>query len=84
MSTMRHFVLKAEARRLYREVLRALKGVEPDTAAGVREAARERFADHANETDVERIRILLVDGHHSLKQMRSLLGGSHDTLRRRR
>jgi len=23
-------------------------------------------------------------GHHSLKQMRSLLGGSHDTLRRRR
>ena len=84
MLTMKHFVLGVEARKLYRDVLRSIKGADPDTAAGVREAARARFADHAHEANVERIRILLVDGHHSLKEMKALLGGSHDTVRRRR
>jgi len=79
---MKHFVLKVEARKLYRDVLRSIKRADPDTAAGVREAARTQFADHAHETSVERIRILLVDGHASLKQMKGLLSGSHDTLRR--
>ena len=77
-------MLKVEARRLYRDVLRSIKRLDNDTAAGVREAARTQFADHANETDVERIRILLVDGQHSLKQMKALISGSNASLRRRR
>eukprot|EP00966_Prymnesium_polylepis_P045437 1052263-Prymnesium_polylepis.1 len=69
--TLKHFVLRAEARKLYREVLRALKGVDKDTAAGVREAARAQFKDHEHEHNVEKIRCLIVDGRHSLDEMRS-------------
>ena len=76
LPTLQHFVLRSEARKLYREVLRAIRGVEPDTAAGVRLAAREQFAAHADEMDIERIRVLLVDGKHSLEQMRGALGTS--------
>ena len=54
MLTLKHFVLKSEGRKLYRDVLRALKGVDEGTAAGIRQAAREQFSDHANETDVNR------------------------------
>ena len=54
MLNLKHFVLKSEGRKLYRDVLRALKGVDEQTAAGVRQAARDQFKDHADETDVER------------------------------
>lgn len=54
MLTLRHFILRAEGRSLYRDVLRSIRGVEPSTAAGVREAARERFAESAAETDLKR------------------------------
>ena len=74
MATLKHFVLKSEARKLYRDVLRAVKGLDASTAAGVREAAREQFADHAHETDVDKIRILIVDGKHSLDQMLAAFG----------
>ena len=85
-SSLRHFVLKSEGRKLYRDVLRAIKGLDPMTAAGVREAARERFTDHAHETDVDKIRILIVDGQHSLAEMKAALGcsGGGATTRRRR
>lgn len=84
MSTMRHFVLKVEARKLYRDTLRVLKGVEPSAAAGVREAARAQFAEHAHETDIQRIRVLLLDGQHSLKQVSALALGDYDRVRRSR
>ena len=61
LPTLEHFVLRSEARKLYREVLRALRGVDPDAAAGVRLAAREQFAAHADESDVDRIRVLVGD-----------------------
>lgn len=57
MLSLQHFVMKSEARKLYREVLRALKGVDESTAAGVRQAAREQFADHAHEMDIDRARL---------------------------
>ena len=84
-SSLRHFVLKSEGRKLYRGVLRAIKGLDAMTAAGVREAARERFADHVHETDVDKIRILIVDGQHSLQEMKAALGcsGGATTSRRR-
>ena len=63
-----------EARQLYRQCLRALRGVDDATAAGVREHARGLFDAHADETDVSLLRNLLVDGRHSLDQMRSALG----------
>ena len=72
--TLKHFVLRVEAKKLYRDVLRALKGVDPGTAAGVKEAARAQFKDNEEEHDLERIRCMLVDGRHSLDQMRSALG----------
>ena len=72
--TLKHFVLRAEARALYREVLRSVRGLDAATAEGVRQAARERFADHANEMDTAKIRLLLVDGKHSLNEMRACLG----------
>ena len=71
--TLQHFVLKSEGRKLYREVLRSLKGVDSATAAGVRQAAREQFDEHADETDLDRIRTLLVDGRHSLDQMKQFM-----------
>ena len=74
MLTLQHFVLRSEARKLYRDVLRSLRGVDPDTAAGVRAEARAQFAEHVAEHDIERIRILLLDGRHSLEQMRQYLG----------
>ena len=52
-----------EARRLYRQCLRSLLGVDEPTAAAVREHARALFTAHADETDVSRIRSLLVDHH---------------------
>ena len=72
--TLKHFILRSDARALYRDVLRAIKGMDESTANGVRLAARERFAESENETDVAQIRVLLVDGKHSLKEMRALLG----------
>lgn len=74
MSSLRHFVMKAEARRLYRDLLRALRGSDAATAAGVRAHARELYTLHASETDLEQIRILLVDGRHSLDELKSSLG----------
>ena len=54
MLGLKHFVLRSEARKLYRDVLRAIKDVDADTAAGVRLAAREQFASNAHETDIDR------------------------------
>ena len=72
--SLKHFVLQVEARKLYRDVLRALKGVDSATAAGVREAARAQFKDNEDQHDLEKIRCLLVDGRHSLDQMRGYFG----------
>eukprot|EP00964_Phaeocystis_antarctica_P101856 scaffold67318_cov48-Phaeocystis_antarctica.AAC.3 len=72
--SLKHFILRTEARSLYRDVLRAIKGMDESTATGVRQAARERFAENANETDVAQIKVLLVDGKHSLKEMISAFG----------
>ena len=58
--TLQHFVLRAEARKLYRECLRSLKSVDPATAAGVRAAARERFADNSEVLDLERARLARI------------------------
>ena len=63
-----------EARALYRECLRALRGVDEATAAGVNEHARMLFTAHAHETDKTRIRTLLVDARHSLDEMSKCLG----------
>jgi len=65
--------MKSEGRKLYRDVLRTLKGVDPDTAAGVRQAARDQFNDNADETDLERLRTLIVDGRHSLDEMKQYM-----------
>ncbi len=72
--SLKHFILQSEARSLYRDVLRAIKGMDESTATGVRQAARERFAENANETDVAQIKVLLIDGKHSLKEMITLFG----------
>ena len=72
--SLKHFILRPEARSLYRDVLRAIKGMDESTATGVRQAARERFAENANETDVAQIKVLLIDGKHSLKEMITLFG----------
>lgn len=63
-----------EARSLYREVLRELRGVEDGTAADVREAAREKLCSHAHEVEAASLRSLLIDGHHQLDTLRSCLG----------
>ena len=52
--SLKHFVLKSEARKLYRDVLRALKNVDEATSASVRQEARAQFSYHAHETDVDR------------------------------
>lgn len=57
MASLKHFVLRTEAKKLYRDVLRSIKGLDASTAAGVREAAREQFSDHAAETDIDRERV---------------------------
>jgi hypothetical protein len=63
MLGLKHFVLRSEARKLYRDVLRAIKGVDAETAAGVRLAAREQFDSHENEVDIERERRAPVQTH---------------------
>ena len=63
-----------EARQLYRQCLRALRGVDAVTADGVRAHARSLFALHADETDVALLRNCLVDGRASLDEMISCLG----------
>ena len=63
----------ARARQLYRECMRALRGVDDATADGVREHARSLFADNAHETSAARMRTLLVDGHHSLEELKKCL-----------
>jgi hypothetical protein len=37
------------------------------------EPARERFAEHTDETNLERLRTLLVDGRHSLNEMKQFM-----------
>ena len=63
--SLKHFMLRTEARSLYRDVLRAVKGMDESTATSVRQEARERFAQNANETDVEQSddEALPVDGY---------------------
>ena len=58
-----------EARALYRDCLRALRGIDAATAAGVREEARSLFAASAEETGLAALRMLLVDGRHSLDEL---------------
>ena len=82
MASLKHWMLRVEGRKLYRNVLRSIKGLDEGTAAGVREAARAQFDDHREETDVDQIRILLTDGQYSLDQMKSALGGVSPTVRR--
>lgn len=80
--SLKHFVMQAEGRKLYREVLRAIRPLDASAAAGVREAARQQFDDSKSVTDVEQLRILLVDGQYSLDQLRGALGGSSPGVRR--
>ena len=82
--SLRHFVLRAEARKLYREVLRTVRGLDKDTADGVLQAAREQFQMHVHETDVDQIRTLIIDGQHSLDQMKGALGAASPTIRGKR
>ena len=63
-----------EARSLYRSCLRSLRGADSEVSIGVREHARCLFAANAHETDVSRIRALLVDGRHSLDELVKSLG----------
>eukprot|EP00966_Prymnesium_polylepis_P124858 2887715-Prymnesium_polylepis.2 len=62
-----------ESRNLYRDLLRALRGVEPTVASSVRESARSLFAEHAAQADVALLRTLIVDGRHQLEAMREAL-----------
>ena len=73
MLTLKHFVLRSEARKLYRDMLRTLRGIDEDTARGVREHARGQFEDNAHVHDLAQIRSLIVDGRHSLDEMRGCL-----------
>ena len=50
--SLKHFTMQLEGRKLYRQVLRAIKGLDADTAARTR-SAQEQFDSHAGETDVE-------------------------------
>jgi hypothetical protein len=70
--TFKHFVLRAEARKLYRDLLRNLRGVDPAVANDVKQTARSMFAESAEEHDVEKIRTLLIDGRDQLGQMEGL------------
>lgn len=63
-----------ELRRLYRDCLRTLRGLDNATAAGVREHARSSIARNAQISDPIRIRSLLVEGRHDLDEMASCLG----------
>ena len=63
-----------EARGLYRDTLRELRGIDEETAASVRETARTQIMAHSAATDVEVLRNLVVDGRHSLEQLRISLG----------
>ena len=63
-----------EARALYRQCLRSLRGVGDAAATGVREHARTLYEANAHETDAARIRSLLVDGRHSLDEMLKCIG----------
>lgn len=58
-----------EARRLYRECMRAMRGLDETTASGVREHARSLFLANSDVTEVDQVRALLVDGRHSLDEM---------------
>ena len=63
-----------EARGLYRDTLRELRGIDEETAASVRETARTQIMAHSAAADVEVLRNLVVDGRHSLEQLRISLG----------
>ena len=63
-----------EARRLYRDCLRALCGIDDATAISVREQARGMMAANAHETDLKVLRVLLIDGRHSLDELAKCLG----------
>ena len=62
MLSLKHFLLRAEGKALYRDTLRALRGVDAATAQSIRESARAMYADNAAESDPDRIRVLLIDG----------------------
>ena len=62
MLSLKHFLLRAEGKALYRDTLRALRGVDAATAQSIRESARAMYADNAAEGDPDRIRVLLIDG----------------------
>ena len=62
-------------------MLRSIKGLDESAAAGVREEARRQFEDHREETDLDKLRILLADGQYSLDQLRGALG-AHSSVRR--
>ena len=82
--SLRHFILRAEGRKLYREVLRTVRGLDAQTAEGVKQAARDQFAHYADETDVDKIRTIIADGQHSLDQMKGALGAASPTIRGKR
>ena len=63
-----------EARNLFRDTLRELRGVDEETAASVRAVARSQIIERAEEQNVELLRNLVVDGRHSLEQLRRSLG----------
>ena len=54
--SLKQYMLSVDARKLYRDVLRSLRGIDEGVAADVRSTAREQFADNCDETDTERAR----------------------------
>ena len=59
--------------RLYREMLRSLRGVDADTKAGLRVQIRQQFEAVSGERDPSRIQTLLADGRDSLRQLQMFL-----------
>lgn len=59
--------------RLYRNVMRTLRGVDSEVAVGVRQQVRESYAEFALERDPARIETLLADGSASLAEFQQML-----------
>ena len=61
------------ATKLYRDMLRALRSADGETAAAVRTQLRAQFRESAGESDTLRIRDQLADGRRALLQLQDYL-----------
>jgi len=70
MKTLKHFILRSEVLKLWRQILNETRALQPEAQREVREWAKLHFRQNRDVQDLTQIKFLLSEGRKQMKQIR--------------